>query len=523
VIREEADTARLLRRLARGLEKRDALHSGAAREGLDVHLLELVDRLRSLAQQTFAEEPGEAPPRSVAVPLALALFCQPHLDITFGSPRWIATEDLIPPDLLQANPPMVFAPEALKSAVALEEWETEELREEGDRRVGTVLRQARAVEWLWQRFDMASADPEILFRALFPAAPSKIDGPIGFARYGAHLYAIVDQTPPPPRSSLFLGWVQPDGESVFAPLATFDARYIDPGLRRALGRAIGATESEVLDLLDRMVTVVPRKGCSAWIAHDQWRIMGLAAMTGLGVSYTSAGWLVRPLAPNDLYVKDFIELSGGTLVARKPEAAFDAYATERATTMLNHVYAEMLARLVREDTQTPPTATVEDLSLYDVTRHLRRVLRPLIDWVRAPDTVSHVARVFSVTEAEARTVIATVAAAWEDRGQKRWWGATAQDEPESAASILLLHLVSSHGALRHAFRRSTSSRRPHRDVLLLFAAHYYAEASVGRLLREGGRVGHDPVARWFWTQWSALSTQPEDEESTWTGPQTPAS
>ena len=518
--REEADTARLLRRLARGLEKREALHSGAAREGLDTHLLELVDRLRSQAQQTFSEDDDDPPPRSVSVPLALALFCQPHLEVTFAAPRWQATEDMIPPNLLDGDAPMVFQPDVIKAIVGLEEWELEELREESDRRVGGVLRQARALEWLWQRFDVGLGDPEILFRALFPAAPAKLEGDVGFVRYGSQLYAIVEQTPSPPLSALFLGWAQGEGEGVFAPLATFSGRYVDQGLRRAMGRAIGASEAEVVDLLDRMVTVVPRKRCGTWLAHDQWRIIGLAAMTGLGVSYASGAWLVRPLAANDLYVKDFFEVKDNALVAKKPEAAFDAYATERATTTLNHLYAEMLARLVREGAATPQNASVEDLSLYDVTRHLRRVLRPLVDWARAPETVTHVARVFAVPEAQARPIVAAVAATWEERGQKRWWGAPSQDEPESAAAVLLLHLVSSHGALRHAFRRSATGRRAHRDVLLLFAAHYYAEASVGRLLREEGRPTQDPVARWFWTTWQSLVNHAEeDTESTWSGPQ----
>lgn len=519
--RETADAARLLRRLARGLEKREALHSGAAREGLDVHLLELVERLKTQIQSTFNEDAPGPPPRSVSVPLAMAVFCQPHLDITFGAPRWQGTEDLIPPELPESDYPLVFPMDVIKRVLALEEWELDELREEVDRRVGTVLKQHRAMQWLWRRFDMPHGDPRTLFHALFPAAPLDQKGSIGWVYYGAQLYAVIDQNPPPPVASLYLGWLPADDVNTFSPMAAFQGRYVDEGLRRALGRGIGASDGEVVELLDRMVTILPRKGCTTYLAHDQWRITGVAPMANLGAAYGSGTWLTRPLAANELYVKDFLEVRDGGLQVKNPEASFDAYATDRATTMLAHLYAEMLARLMREDAHALPRTTVEDLSLYDLARHLRRILRPLLDWAHAPETVAHVHRVIGVPEEEARDKLAEVGKRWEARAARVWWGTPARDGPEPVSGALLRHVLSSHNNLRHAFRRHRGRQMSHRDLLLLFAAHHYAEVSVSRLLRDNrqGKAPVDPVGRWFWGLWHRLAAEVDvDTDPTWSGP-----
>ncbi len=516
-----AESERLLRRLARGLEKREALHSGAAREGLDLHLLEIVGRLRSQVQQTLAEEVEGPPPRSAAVPIALALFSQPHLDTTFLAPRWQSTEDMLPLTLPQPDPPVVFPTDAMRAVLGLEDWELDELREEVDRRVGFALKQQRALDWLWQRFDQPHAKPDVMFHALFPAAPREGLGKIGWVRYGAQLYAVVDQRQPPPPAALFLGWVAPDDDGQLAPRGAFHGRYVDEGLRVALGRGIGASDTETVALLDQMVSLLPRQGCAAFLAHDQWRITGVAAMAGLGSDYATSGWLARPLAANDLYIRDFLEFKEGALTLKRAEAAFDAYATERSTTLLHQIHAEMLARLLHEDLTAPLRPSLDDLSLYDLSRHLRRVLRPLLEWAAAPETVAHVARVFQVDEEAAREQMRSLATAWEQRARAGWCGGPTQDTPDTVAGVLLMHLIGAHNGLRSAFRRNIGRRLPHRDVLLLFAAHHYAEVGAGRLLRDHrqGRPTTDPVARWFWPTWKHLQTESDmDPESTWSGP-----
>lgn len=516
------NASRLLRRLARGLEKREALHSGAAREGLDGHLVDLVDRLRTQVQQTLAEDARGTPPRSVGLSLAHATLAQPHLDITFGRPRWESTQDILHPHFPRPSHPLLVDPDLLQGILGLEGWELDELRDEVDRRASFVLKQERAVDWLWHHFELPRSDPERLFRVLFPAAPREIPGKVGVIRYGAQLYATVEQNPPPPPEALYLGWLTFDHERTFSPRGTFSGRYVDEGLRRALARAIGATDAEVIDLLDRMVTVIPRKDCTRYLAHDQWRITGVAALTSLGGDYAAGARLAEPLPPGALYLRDFLVVDdAGELSVRDPEIAFDRAATQRTSTMLSQLYAEMLARVVHEDPARPPATTSRDLSLYDLSRHLRSVLEPLLVWARAPETVRHVQKVFGVGEEQAEQTLRTVAEVWEARGARRWWGLPTRDNPRTVQGSLLLHVLSSHGNLRHAFRRGGAEGRKHRDLLVLFAASYYAESSAGRLLRDrtGDALRLDPVARWFWGVWRRLSADlPADAEETWSGP-----
>ncbi|MBW1877484.1 MAG: hypothetical protein JRI25_05500 [Deltaproteobacteria bacterium] len=519
---DASESARLLRRLARGLEKREALHSGAAREGLDVHLVKLVETLKSQVQQTMAQEGGGRPSRGAALAFAAAVYSQPHLPITLHDRPSQGTHDIRPPALPDADPPLVFSQETLREVFHLEDWEFDELREEVDRRVGRHLKQERALEWLWHHFKVGRSDPERFFRVLFPAAPRRLPDDVGMIRYGSQLYALVDQNPPPPLASLYLGWLDVDPETTYDPLETFGGRYVDGGLRRLLGRAIGASDAEVIDLLDRMVTIIPRRNCAAYIVHDMWRITGAAAMTDIGASYASGGWHARPLAANELYVKEFLGIApSGRLTVKDALPTFDRHATHRASTMLNQLHAEMLARTLIEDPSTPAHTTAEDLSLYDLKRHLRKVLLPLLDWARAEETVNHVAKVFKVRDDEARNTLLALAKAWQRRAETYWWGSPSREQAFTVRGALLMHFISTHTNLRLTLRRRSGPRRRHQDLLHLFAAHYYAEASIGRLLAEmsGPEPKTDPIAHWFWVMWQQLMNRDDsDVESTWSGP-----
>jgi hypothetical protein len=521
VNQDASDSARLLRRLARGLEKREALHSGAAREGLDVHLVKLVETLRSQVQQTVALEGDGRPNRAAALAFAAAVYSQPHLHITLRERPWRCTDDLVPPALPEADPPLVFSQETLREVFHLEDWEFDELREEVDRRVGRHLKQQRALEWIWQHFDVAHAEPDRLFQVLFPGAPRHLPSEVGLIRYGSQLYALVDQNPPPPLASLYLGWLDVDPETTYDPLETFGGRYVDGGLRRLMGRAIGASDAEVIDLLDRMVTIIPRRNCAAYVAHDMWRITGAAAMTDIGGNYASGGWHARPLAANELYVKEFLGIDpSGNLIVKDAQAAFDRHATNRASAMLNQLHAEMLARTLLEDPSRSPRTTAEDLSLYDLKRHLRRVLHPLLEWARSELSAGHVAKVFKVSVDAARDTLRVLAKTWLARAETYWWGSPSREQPFTARGALLMHFISTHTNLRQTLRRR-SGKLQHGDLLHLFTAHYYAEASIGRLLAEmsGPEPRTDPIARWFWVMWAHLVAKDNsDVESTWSGP-----
>lgn len=512
------DPLRLLRRLARGLEKREPLHSGAAREGLDDHLLDLVEQLRAQVQQTTFDETDGAPPRPIALPLAEAIYSQPHLDATFSDLAVAATGDLRPPKLAPPDDPLVVAGDPLRAMLGLEEWELDDLRDEVDRRVGFALKQQRAVGWLWSHFGLDDSDPEALFRVLFPAAGLGT-GRVDFVRYGGRLYAVLDQVPPPPTSSLYLTWLDFDAERTYAPLGTFDSRYVDEALRKTLARAIGADDAELLQLLDGMIAVVPRRQLAAFIRHDRWRIRGLAAMTGLGDARVRRARLVRTLAPNDLYVKDLFDARDGELVAKDVLVTFDKHAEDRAARMLRQLWAEMLARISDEPRQGTTRPLLEDLSLYDLKQHLARVLQPLLDWAADDDTAAHVARILKVEERKAREAMKEVARRWTDRAEKHWWGAPSPHQPHTIRGALLMQLLSTHHSLRYAWQRELRGHVMHRDLLLLFAGHWFADVPLGEVVREHRApvARTDPIAGWFWGTFRRILAE-ADPERTYSGP-----
>jgi hypothetical protein len=54
----------------------------------------------------------------------------------------------------------------------------------------------------------------------------------------------------------------------------------------------------------------------------------------------------------------------------------------------------------------------------------------------------------------------------------------------------------------------------HREAALLFAGHYFAEASLDRMwTRDHDELGEDPIGRWFWPTWLRL-LEVRDQDST---------
>ena len=101
------------------------------------------------------------PARRARVAMALAVYSQPHLAVTFK--RQTIEGDL-------EDPALVLQTYTLEKALGLPQWELDDIREVVDVRVGKTLKQARALHWLWTRFGLPKSNPEPMFRVLIPGA-----------------------------------------------------------------------------------------------------------------------------------------------------------------------------------------------------------------------------------------------------------------------------------------------------------------------------------------------------------------
>jgi hypothetical protein len=506
---------RLLRRIARGMERRHAIE-GAARIEIDKQILEAVDELADAERQVPVDVIGDPPPRAVAVALATAIFAQPHLSMLFSELHTDATEEVEPAPLSSGDAPFVLPPEVLPEALGLPNWELEDIREDVDRKVGLVLKQARAVRWLWAHFGIPDSSAEQLFRVLFPAAPGKLS-PVGLMRRGPQLYALASQEVTPPVESLYLSWLPVVEEKSFPPLRTFRAIYVNPNLRRSLGRSIGAADEEVVQILESMVTVIPRGATTKFLQHDGWRARGFAAITGVPAPYGEPAWLSRALEPEDV--------AWGSWLFAKPEGglevgdarhAFDMLAVTRVNGVLRQLYGEMFARLLHGEAN----GRGGDLILLDVERHIRAVLKPLVAWAEAPQTSGWIAAQLRIPSEVVQRAMDKVAAEWKEQLDLAWVGAPADGHGRTVQALITTHLVVLQDGLRSAMARRADPRGPHKDILLLFAAQYFAHAPLERLWAEASenntwpsvRVSvTDVVGQWFWGAWTRVLDAMQDE------------
>ena len=145
-----------LARLYRGLRQRELMRGD--RLGISVLEGRLAGTLDNAAA-SFGPNDGRdlegAPPRRIAVAMALAVFSHPHLAQTFAS---------------DPRPAILIGPEVLQEALGLSAWELDDLREEVDRRAGTLLKQSTLVRWLESHVPAPR-----LFQLLFPGV--NVDDP----------------------------------------------------------------------------------------------------------------------------------------------------------------------------------------------------------------------------------------------------------------------------------------------------------------------------------------------------------
>ena len=503
LLADDAHRTQLAQLLA-GLERRKALPGGAAREKLDGSLLTMLSGLHRPLELDY-EPTGGPPPRPIGIAMALTLFAQPHMVATFARP----------PSMRDDRPvlqPVLIPMEVLSDLLGLAKWELEELQAEIDRRVGLHLKQHRAVSWLWAHFGLPKTGVSALVHVLFPGLQDVGQGRLGLSRRGGQLYALVDQPRGPRPDSVYLGWLDQKLEGAFAPRGTFAARYVDRSLRQTLCRCIGTDDDELVVLLERMVTVVPRAGAPEFLALDRWRSGAYDAVAGLAGPYPRSSRLTQPLAPDDVSFEGWIRREGDGLRVDNPKALFDSVALDRVTEVARQLQAHTLGSIVSLAEGRTMEPQEFELLRYDVRRHVSAALQPVLDWAKDPAATERVARRLGVTPERARETMDHLYTAWEQHMGRSWTGALQSGQPDSVASRLCAQLVRTRHSLRDLWLATPIFEQEHREAALLFAAFYFSEAPLDRLWgRDKETLGEDPVGAFFWRTWrNVLENQEPD-------------
>lgn len=498
--------ARLLGEAMEALGRRDALPGGAAREDLDRRLVIALEHLkRPLAPAP--ERLLEPPPRPIAVAIALTLFSQPHLVATFGRPGTHSADRPV------ARPALV-ASELLSEMLGLARWELDELQAEVDRRVSLQLKQHRVLSWLWSHFGLPKQGVASLIEVLLPGLRDTSAATVGLSRRGAQLYAIVDQARGPRADSLYLSWLDRSISGAIPPRGTFAARYVDANLLRQVCRGVGAEPAEVMALLDRAVTVIPRQRAADFLALDRWRALSYESLTGIAGSYPRGSELVDPLEPHQIAVDGWLRRDGDTVRIDNGKALFDSLALERAGEVAQQLHAHTVASFLTIDAHDAQGHDLRELVRYDVVRHLKRVLRPLIAWTEDPRTAEHLGSRLGVDRPAAQRALDELCSLWSDRLNTTWTGLIHPQRPASVAARLTAQVLRTRQALGLLWTQHPELGQEHREAALLFSAHYLAEAPLDRLWsREREALAEDPVGQWFWPLWVNLLYAREDEPS----------
>ena len=493
----------------------------ARRRALDVEIAEIADQVALALRRPVRVDLDGPPPRRVAIALGLALHSAPHFVATLPPPHRDGTLEFGEPSRRSAEFVPVVPNEVYQRGLGLAQWEIDELREEIDRRAGKLLKQIRTVNWLWSFFGLP--DPQgaqTLGRILFPGTE---EASVDLARRGGHIYLLVDTATPSPLPALYLPWLATDPN--LAPTA-FKARGVDKGLRTRIARGVGADDGEVSELLEEMITVLPRRDAGNYLHVDQWRSYGYAMITDLGTPYSAGDWLIRPIPPDGADWRVWLRLGpNGLVVKGTPEKVFDALALPPVTAMMRLIYAAMLAGLDRDGNETPEGVRPEDVDLYDIPRHMRAALSPLIAWAGKSSTHKYLARELRRPVEEITVVLEQVRDAWVQHAATSWYGPPGTTTP-SIQTLVLEHLVALHQSLRRMLRTEPDPRGEHGDLLLLFCAHYLREARLERLWVRSlsdcadpdGRIPAEDIAStWFWRAWQRILDESEQDAGGTTG------
>jgi hypothetical protein len=162
-----------------------------------------------------------------------------------------------------------------------------------------------------------------------------------------------------------------------------------------------------------------------------------------------------------------------------------------------------------------------DIALLDLERHMRTVLKPLIDWSESPRTAAAIASRLGVTADLVEKALGEVHGQWQEQLDAAWCGIPGDGQPRSAQALLATHLALIRSGLHEVIIREPDSRAPHREVALLFSAFYLGHQPLERLWHEvtdsttwpaTARI-KDPVSTWFWPTWQRVLASWEDEST----------
>lgn len=521
--RSEDDRHHLVTELAAAYADRSG-GPDAQRQAILDALAHLENDLRPAVRRALPRPP----PRRVAVAMLLSIHSHPHLASTYGGDR-AGTVEVHEGSSWPLDATLLLSNELLERALAVSQWEIDDLREEIDRRAGRDLKQTRALHWMWSHFGLdGEASPWGLFRVLFPGIGSRV-GEVELVSRGAQLYALIGEgthaSAPgagPPLPALYLPWLRRDPERDLFPLTTFRSRSVDKGLRRALARSIGADDHEVDHLLESMVCLIPAENAAAFLTYDLWRSRGPATLTGLGTPYTDAVWLTElPRDGEIVWTRWLTREEGALRVADDARILFDTLAAPRVQAMMRQIYAAMLAGIHPARTDGPRLGA-GDLDLFDVAQHLEAVLGPLLAWPRDPDVHQAVASALDLPLEGVAGQMLELGDAWEQQATSTWMALPGPGRPHTVHGLIVQHLVSLHSSLRRLAWDTPDPRWDHRPVLLLFAAHYLREARLERLWLKGLSdsviapedpvpPAEDVVGTWFWGCWMRLLDALEGE------------
>lgn len=462
-----------------------ALGDEAAVRSLDVEIEQHVARLGEASASRPASRTA-VPPRPVALAMAHALFAAPHLGRTLSSAP------------LAGSFPGFRANQALSDVLGVPHWELEPLREAVDLKVSSILRQRRSLLWLWQRSGDPAQQPRALYETLFPTNGGT--PPQRFERRGARLYAVFADPLPLPADALYLRWIAPHRPEALWPDDTFQARYVDESLVRALGRGLGVNADEAPELLDNLVCVVPATDDSRFVRLDRWRSEGWSDITGLARGADAPAWITLPLAPDALDDDLPVERTPEGVVTRNPRRVFDRQATTRITAVVQGLYAALCARMIAGE----PLDGAALARLFDLGPHIQRALQPLLDWPASPAAQAHVAAKLDVSLDDAAGTLALVRDVWLKAAHASWGGRPSPERPVTVQTVLASHIAATSWSLTRRWREPGDRRVPHQPILLLFFASYVQQAALSRLWRAPDGTlppPEDVIGEWFPVLW----------------------
>lgn len=428
----------------------------------------------------------EEPPRRVAVAMAMTWFTQPHLATTLARGDAADVE------------PVHIPIDKMSEVLGLPVWELEELQMEADRRVGSYLKQQRALSWMWERFGLPKEGVAALLQVLFPGMQGLDLSGFSLSRRGAQLYAVVGQSKQLAPETMHLAWLNREGEGAYAPRGTFGAKYVDLGLRQTLGRAIGSEPDEVLEILDRMVSVVSRSDAPLMMQLDRWRSDAFEAVCDLSGPYPMGAFLSRIPSTERMGIADWMVCEKGAVRIDHPKAFFDRAAMERVVLMVRQMHSYRLARAIAG----LPFIDEDELDWLDVEGHIRTVVEPVLAWAAAPDTVAEVAQQLGCSEGAASDALSALHRSWSTHFEQAWVANSLSASRDSVALRVMAQMLRAwmSSEMLDGFRQQFNV--DHQLALRLFAGHYFAELPLGALWgRDRDRLAEDPIGQWFWPAW----------------------